>query len=160
MNVQKENNYAVLIGEVVVNKCLVGGIAINTSKLMKLLYFMQRKHLQKYDELMFSDEIIVTGDGPRIESVANYFMQARLGFSTRVEQRIVLMDSHEEIVDEVLDIYGKYSPNQLIKLSKEDDIYKMFWQNGKGNNRVIPFHSNTQLETKSDKTYYKKYTKN
>lgn len=160
MNIPKENNYAVLIGEVIVNKCLVKGITINTSKLMKLLYFMQRKHLQKYDEIMFSDEIIATEDGPRIESVANYFMGSRLGFSTRVEQHIVLMDSHEEIANEVLDIYGKYTPNQLLELSKDDFVYKMFYQNGKGKNRVILFHSDTQLESKSAKIYYKKHTKN
>ena len=114
MNHNKEKKYAVLIGEIIVNECLDRNLEINTSKLMKLLYYMQKLHLQKYGEIMFSDEIVATINGPYIDSVATYFIEGRLGFKTKYQKRIVLLDSHEDAVDTILKKYGKLSPIDLM----------------------------------------------
>lgn len=115
MNHNKDKKYAVLIGEIIVNECLDRNLDINTSKLMKLLYYMQKLHLQKYGETMFSDEIITTINGPYIDSVATYFIEGRLGFKNKYEKKIVLLDSHEDVVNNILEKYGAISPIDLMK---------------------------------------------
>lgn len=157
MNHNKEKKYAVLIGEIIVNECLDRNLEINTSKLMKLLYYMQKLHLQKYGETMFSDEIVATINGPYVDSVATYFIEGRLGFKTKYQKRIVLLDSHEDAVDTILKKYGKLSPIDLMKLSISDNLVKAFLENGKGYKRVIPF-DNFETTKESPKTL--KYIKN
>lgn len=157
MNHNKEKKYAVLIGEIIVNKCLDRNLEINTSKLMKLLYYMQKLHLQKYGETMFSDEIVATINGPYVDSVATYFIEGRLGFKTKCQKRIVLFDSHEDVVNTVLEKYGNISPIDLMKLSMDDHLFKSFWTSGKRDKRVIPF-DNFETTKESPKTL--KYIKN
>lgn len=157
MNHNKEKKYAVLIGEIIVNECLDRNIEINTSKLMKLLYYMQKLHIQKYGETMFNDEIAATINGPYIDSVANYFIEGRLGFKNKCDKRIVLLDSHEDVVNTILEKYGNMSPIDLMKLSIDDNLFKAFWTNGKGDKRVIPFDS---FETTQESPKTLKYTKN
>jgi len=140
--------FAIHIGEVIVNECLKRNLDINTSKLMKLLYYMQRLHIQKYEDTMFNDEIRVTANGPYIDGVANYFWTGRLGFDNRLNQSIILKDSHEDVANLILNRYGKFSPNDLLKLSLEDELFKIVWADGTGNNRIIPFH----LESKKEKS--------
>ena len=149
-----EKLYAVLIGEIIVNECLDKNLPINTSKLMKLLYYMQKLHVQKYEDTMFNDEIRVTANGPYISNVANYFWNGRLGFDEYYEKRIILMDSHEDVVNTILNRYGKVSPSDLLKLCFEDQLFKIVWADGAGNNRIIPFN----LQSKKDKSMilYKK----
>ena len=139
MNYNKDKMYAVLIGEIIVNECLDRKLPINTSKLIKLLYYMQKLHIQKYEDTMFNDEIRVTANGPYIDNVANYFCDGKLGFDEYYKKQIVLMDSHEDVVNTILNRYGKFSPSDLLKLSFEDQLFKMFWADGKGNNMIIPF---------------------
>lgn len=157
MNHNKDKKYAVLIGEIVVNECLERNIEINTSKLMKLLYYMQKLHLQKYGETMFCDQITTTINGPYIDSVATYFIEGRLGFKNKYQKRIVFLDSHEDVVNIILEKYGNVSPIDLMKLSMEDNLFKAFWSNGKGDKRIIPFDS---FETTKESPKTLKYTKN
>lgn len=136
---KKEEQYAVIIGEVIVNEALDRGIEINTSKLMKLLYFMQKLHLRKYGKPMFTDEVTATINGPYIQNIDNYFIKGRLGFDSRLEKSIILQDSHEDVSNFVLDKYGNLTPSELMKLSQEDVLFKTVWENGKTSNMSIPF---------------------
>ena len=62
-----------LISECVINECIRKKYPLNTSKLMKLLYFMQKEHIRKYGIPMFNEEITYTESGPFISVVNNYF---------------------------------------------------------------------------------------
>lgn len=138
MQSNNQKKFAVIIGEEIVNECLDRKININTSKLIKLLYYMQKLHLQKYGKPMFLDEIIATINGPYIEEVGDYFNSGRLGFEKHYEKRIVFMDSHEDVTQEILKQYGDMSSSELMKLSQDDEAYKIIWENGKGNCMPIP----------------------
>lgn len=133
-----EKKYAVIIGEVIVNKCLNKKLIINTSKLMKLMYFMQKLHLQKYGDIMYSEEIIATINGPCIQEINNFFLLGRMGFDEKIEQKIVLLDSHDDVANTILETYGKFNPSELMNLSFEDEAYKLVWENGRGENLPIP----------------------
>ena len=45
MELESDRKYAPVIGTVIINECLDRGYTINTSKLMKLLYYMQKSFL-------------------------------------------------------------------------------------------------------------------
>ena len=158
MYYENEKLYAVPIGEVIVNECLDRNLSINTSKLMKLLYYMQKLHLQKYNDTMFNDEIRVTANGPHIDRVDNYFINGRLGFKEKLERRIILMDSHKDVANGVLEKYGKLTPTELMKLSQEDELFKAIWAGGKGKDMVIPFAAFT-YDKESQKTMSLRKTK-
>ena len=146
-----EKKYAVIIGEVIVNKCLNKKLIINTSKLMKLMYFMQKLHLQKYGDIMYSEEIIATVNGPCIPEINGFFLLGRLGFDEKIEQKIVLLDSHNDVANTILEAYGKMNPSELMDLSCDDDAYKLVWENGRGENLPIPLGilANTEFPKKS-----------
>ena len=67
------------------------------------------------------------------------------------------MDSHEDVVNTVLEKYGNISPIDLMKLSMDDHLFKSFWTSGKRDKRVIPF-DNFETTKESPKTL--KYIKN
>lgn len=125
----KNNECALHIASVIINICIENKISLNTSKLMKLLYIMQIEHFIKYKNLMFSDEITWGEYGPIIPNIDNYYIRGKLGFDKKVEQDIVLIDSHRDIAKNVLEKYGKYNPIDLTNLIVESTFYKEFKNN-------------------------------
>ena len=77
---------------------------------------------------MFSDEIITSDIGPHIPNIFNYFVFGFFGFDKKVEQSIILLSHHEDIAIKVLKEYGNLSHEEIIKASKEDDLYKIVEQ--------------------------------
>lgn len=155
---QPERKYAVHIGEVIVNECIKNDFPINTSKLMKLLYFMQILHIQKYGKLMFENEIIATKCGPYIPDVNNFFIAGRVGFNQLLTPSIVLLDSHRDVVTTVLEQYGTLSPNELMEISKNEPFFKKIWQNGNGEGILIS--GNVILSLHREKPDMQEYLEN
>jgi len=140
MIIENDRKYALIIGAVIINECLDKGYKINTSKLMKLLYYMQKLHILKYDEPMFTNEIIACETGPCILDVREFFCYGMLGFNEKIKRVITLMDSHKDVANIVLKEYGALSPTELMLKSLEDNAFKTIWQDGVGNNQVIPLY--------------------
>lgn len=164
--IRSTKKYAIVIAPMIVNECLDNGLTINTSKLMKLLYFMQKLHLKKYKEPMFSDRIIATPSGPIIEGLNDVFVIGRLEFKHKFDSEIVFMESHEEVFYTILENFGHISPSELLKLSENDEAYQITYDNGKGDKSVIPLEliSYTEIpfpiieKNKKQKTNIKKHT--
>ena len=154
MNNNYNRNYAIIIGEVIVNMCIDRSYELNTVKLMKLLYFMQKLHIQKYGEPMFTNPIITSSYGPYIPDVYEYFTYGRLGFYEKGRESICLLDSHRDVALEVLDLYGNMEIYQIINISKKDVVHNSIWQNGKGNYKEISFYAFTLT---SEPVLIKKY---
>lgn len=129
---------ALLISEVIINECIEKGYPLNTSKLQKILYFMQKEHLKKYNVPVFDEDIVAWECGPAIPSVNEFFVIGRLGFETKVEQSIVLKDSHQDVLDIILNQYGMTSPSRMVELSRQEMSWSAIWNNGKGKNEIIP----------------------
>lgn len=138
MDLKSDRKYAPVIGAVIINECLDRGYKINTSKLMKLLYYMQKLHIERYDEPMFTNDIIVWETGPCIPDVWETFYYGRLRFSEKVKQLITLMNSHRDVANVILKEYGELSPLELMKKSLDDEAYKTIWQEGLGKDQIIP----------------------
>ena len=149
MELESDRKYALVIGTVIINECLDKGYTINTSKLMKLLYYMQKLHIERYDAPMFTNDIIACKTGPCIPDVRKFFYYGRLGFNEKVKQLITLMDSHRDVASIILKEYGELTPMEIMKKSLEDNSFKTIWQNGLGENQIIPLYY-LMTDTKKD----------
>lgn len=129
---------ALLISEVIVNECLTKNYPLNTSKLQKILYFMQKEHLKKYNAPLFDEDVVAWECGPAMPEINEYFVAGRLGFEHEIEQSIILQDSHQEILDAVLDKYGVMLPSEVAEESKKELAWIKTWNNGLGKNKSIP----------------------
>lgn len=142
MSLKTDRKYAYIIAPAIINECIDRGYQINTSKLIKLLYYMQKLHIQIYEEPMFTNEIIAGESGPFINDIMSYYRYGVLGFNEKVEAPLKmtsLMDSHEDVVRIVLYKYGELSPIELMKKSLEDDTFQTIYQDGLGKNQIIPY---------------------
>lgn len=129
---------AILISEVIINNCINREYSLNTSKLQKILYFMQKEHLRKYHTPIFDEDIIAWECGPAIKEINDYFTYGKLGFDDKVEQSIQLKDSHEEILELILHKYGSLSPLEMAEISKKEFSWQCVWDDGNGNGKMIP----------------------
>ena len=136
---------AILISEVIINRCIDKGYPLNTSKLQKILYYMQKEHLMKYGEVVFDEPIVAWECGPAIKDVAEYFTEGSLRFKSenKYEERISLLNSHEEVLMMVLSKYGTVSPLEMAKESRKEECWIDAWKNGEGEGNIL------QLEKKS-----------
>ena len=128
----------VQISECVINRFLEQDLPLNTSKLQKILYFMQKEHLQRYNKPMFSEDIFAGKEGPVIPIVEKCFSAGLLGFDVEVEENISLMDKHREILDSVVKKYGNISSIDMAIISKDERSWKTVWDNGNGENKILP----------------------
>ena len=146
-----DKKYAYIIAPAIINECIDREYEINTSKLIKLLYYMQKLHVQKYGEPMYTNDIIAGESGPFINDVMSLFRFGVLGFSEKVEGPLSirsLMDSHEDVAINVLDELGCLTPMELMKKSLNDSVYKTIWQDGVGKDQIIPYY--IMANSKSD----------
>lgn len=129
---------AILVSEAIINECIDKKYPLNTSKLQKILYFMQKECLERYNVPVFDEDIIAWECGPAIKEVNDYFVLGRLGFENKVNQSIILRDLHQKCLDSVLDKYGYMSPTVTAEESKKDQAWKIIWRDGKGKGDIIP----------------------
>lgn len=136
---------ALLISEVIINECIEKKYPLNTSKLQKILYFMQKEHLKKYNAPVFDEDIVAWECGPAIPNINDFFVVGRLGFETKVEQSIVLKDSHQDVLDMVLGKYGDMLPSTVAELSRKEMSWIAIWDDGTGKDKIIPLEYITPL---------------
>jgi len=131
---------SVELGKIIINMCLENQYELNTSKLQKLLYFMQKLHLKKYNTPLFPENIIAWVCGPAIDEIHKYFFQYHLGFSkeNRQPEKLAILDAEKPIICHVLSEYGTKSPMEMIQLSKLEPSWKQIWDDGNGNGKIIP----------------------
>lgn len=129
---------AILISEVIINKFIEKGYPLNTSKLQKILYYMQKEHLRKYNSPIFNEKIVAWKCGPAIREIDEFFVDGKLGFHTYVEQSIILKDSHQDVLDTIFDKYGEILPSDIIKTSQLEASWISVWDDGQGFGKEIP----------------------
>lgn len=104
---------------------------------------MQKLHIQKYGEAMFTNEIIAGESRPFINDIFSFYHYGMLGFKEKVESPLrmsSLMESHEDVAKIVLDELGSLTPVEIMKKSLEDAVYQTIYQGGIGKNQIIPNH--------------------
>ena len=130
---------AIELGKVVVDVCLDREIMLNTSKLQKLLFYMQKTSLKQNEQICFEENIIALECGPAIDAIRQYFCSYNIGFTLNDKQnaQLVLLDDEKAILEDVLILYGKMSPMELIELSRQEPSWIKTWCDGEGKGNTV-----------------------
>ena len=104
------------------------GDPISNLKLQKLLYYAQAWHLALYDKPLFKASIEAWVHGPVVLSVYRTYRQYSWQPIQEEPEKVKLLSSTCEFLDEVMDVYGEFSAYQLEKLTHSEDP----WRNARG----------------------------
>lgn len=106
------------------NKSLRDGYEITPMKLQKLLYFLCREYLQKYEKPLITEPFSVWQYGPVLESVYMEFKSfgakaiTKYAKDAQGKSLMVDEDSFPELAQSINDVWAKYKGYTGIELSK------------------------------------------
>lgn len=120
--IEKYNNYVDKIDKEY--KIKKASEHITPLKLQKLLYYVQGMSLFYFNKEAFSNKIMAWSYGPVVEEI--YEQYKRNG---KAEINLFVRDNDvskglNEIIDEVVKYYGKYSATWLVELTHDEDPWK------------------------------------
>ena len=104
------------IGKIIVNKCLEKKIFINTQKLQKLLVLMNIECVIETGNTLFNEDIVIWDCGVAIKEVDKEFKQYILEFTEPLVEYIVLLEQENQIIENVLEMYGGLCASDINKL--------------------------------------------
>ena len=113
------------VGKIVVNKCLDKQLFINTQKLQKLLVLMQVECIIKSGFPLFLEDIREWDCGVAIKEVDEDFRPQGRVFKEKLSINIVLLNTEEEYIDNIIDKYGSLSAEEINELSIVQEVLSL-----------------------------------
>lgn len=105
------------------------GNSITNLKLQKLLYYAQAWYMvlteNKEEPILFDERIEAWSHGPVVREIYNKYSEMRYNAILRPEADVELDEETEEILKEVLRVYGKYEASYLEELTHQEDPWKI-----------------------------------
>lgn len=94
-------------------------------KVQKLLYFAQAWHMMLLDRPLFEEDMQAWAHGPVVPSVFHAFKE--FGWEALpVDGTVEDMDEEsEEVLEQVVDVYGEYSAKRLEQMTHAEDPWKL-----------------------------------
>lgn len=109
------------------------GDTISPLKLQKLLYYCQVWHYTIFDDILFNERIEAWTHGPVVPSQYKRFSYIRLYDNIQIINLDIdvptLSSKIEELLNEVMNIYGEHSADYLEKLVQREMPYKKTREN-------------------------------
>ena len=125
INVEKEIYSAIDISNYIIDKCNKENIFINNLKLNKLLYFVQKEHLKKYNRILFIEELLPYRYGASVENVYRVFKYyGRDNINEPIDKLIDINEESKEIIDSTILKYKDCKPMEMVILSRKEESYK------------------------------------
>lgn len=130
---------ALTIARYTINRCNAEGTPISNLKLQKLLYYIQAVFLCLNDRVCFSDVIEAWPFGPVIPVVYHEFKKYGSNTIPEVIDYVddnpnsntffefvkfddsIIDDDDKQLINETLELYGKYSATQLVEMTHKED---------------------------------------
>ena len=134
------------------------GDTISPLKLQKLLYYCQAWHYTIFNEVLFDERIEAWTHGPVVPSQYRRFSYIRLYDNIKINNLNVdvpiLCPKTEELLNEVMNIYGEHSADYLEKLTHRENP----WKETRGD---LPEYARSDKEITSNlmKEYYSSINK-
>jgi uncharacterized phage-associated protein len=134
------------------------GDTISPLKLQKLLYYCQAWHFTIFDKTLFNERIEAWAHGPVVPSQFKRFSHLRMCdniLANPVQMgKVDLEKEAEELLDEVIDIYGQHTAYYLEQLTHKERP----WKETRGN--IEPYlKSNKEIPLILMKEYYSSVNK-
>jgi len=125
------------------------GESLTHLKLQKLVYYAQAWSLTIFNDQLFEEDFQAWTHGPVAYSLFNKFKNYGWDAIPIIEESIDFPDHIEKLLQEVLDVYGKYGAKYLENLTHQEPP----WNIARGD---IPIEaaSNAIISKKSMKEYY------
>lgn len=120
-----------------------GGVyeGVTNLKLQKLLYFAQAIHLATNNTALFQDEVCAWKYGPVVPNVYHFYKK----FENKPIDNEVLDNSLPEevleLLEQVWDLYGKYSATELVEITHTHKPWKEIYYGSdeeSAENKIIP----------------------
>lgn len=104
------------------------GDAITNLKLQKLLYYVQGFNLAIFGEKLFEENISAWQYGPVVPNVYHVFksygVNAIIFDEKNKPEELILDDEKENVFNQVLEEYGKYSAIKLMNMTHDEAPWK------------------------------------
>lgn len=105
------------------------GDSITHLKLQKLLYYAQAWYMvlteNKSEPILFEEKIEAWTHGPVVREVYDKYSEMRYNSIPSPDDNVELDEVTEEILQEVLRVYGKYEAKYLEELTHQEDPWKI-----------------------------------
>lgn len=125
IKIEKEIYSAIDISNYIIDKCNKENIFINNLKLNKLLYFVQKEHLKKYNRILFIEELLHYRYGASVENVYRVFKYyGRDNINEPIDKLIDINEESKEIIDSTILKYKDCKPMEMVILSRKEESYK------------------------------------
>lgn len=125
IKIEKEIYSAIDISNYIIDKCNKENIFINNLKLNKLLYFVQKEHLKKYNRILFIEELLPYRYGVSVENVYRVFKYyGRDNINEPIDKLIDINEESKEIIDSTILKYKDCKPMEMVILSRKEESYK------------------------------------
>lgn len=125
INVEKEIYFAMDISNYIIYKCNQENIFINNLKLNKLLYFIQKEHLKKYNRILFIEDLLPYRYGASVENVYRVFKYyGRDNINEPIDKLIDINEESKEIINSTILKYKDCKPMEMVILSRKEESYK------------------------------------
>lgn len=125
IKIEKEIYSAIDISNYIIDKCNKENIFINNLKLNKLLYFVQKEHLKKYNRILFIEELLPYRYGASVENVYRVFKYyGRDNINEPIDKLIDINEESKEIIDSTILKYKDYKPMEMVILSRKEESYE------------------------------------
>ena len=125
------------IAKYIVNKCTSDNRPITNLQLQKILYFLQKQHLEQYNSCLFKDDIQAWQFGPVVPEVYYYFCgfgssAITMKYSIRIDE-----DDVQMINPIIIDKRQKNPWDLVSETHKQGKAWDLTYMDGLGNRDVI-----------------------
>lgn len=125
IKIEKEIYSAMDISNYIIYKCNQENIFINNLKLNKLLYFVQKEHLKKYNRILFIEDLLPYRYGASVENVYRVFKYyGRDNINEPIDKLIDINKESKEIIDSIILKYKDCKSMKMVILSRKEESYK------------------------------------
>ena len=143
--------YPVLeLAKYIVVKCIQDKYLISNLQLQKILYYIQREFLQRFDRPAFTENIEAWPFGPVVPDVYYYFCGAgamRIGVCDEPEEEILSMpEEYRRVIDSIIESKRELNPWDMVsETHKSGGAWDSVYRGGYGNRSTIPICQISEL---------------
>lgn len=137
-------HYPVLeLAKYIVVKCIKDGYPISNLQLQKILYYIQREFLHRFDRPAFTESIEAWPFGPVVPDVYYYFCGAgamRIGVcSAPTDEMWSMSGDDRRIIDSIIESKRVLNPWDMVsETHKPGGAWDSVYRGGYGNRETIP----------------------
>lgn len=132
--------HALDLAKYIVTKCIDDEKPISNLQLQKILYYVQREFLTRYNQAAFSDDIEAWQFGPVVPNVYYHFCGfGSMKIARNFDSFSLLSKRDQTLIDEIVEQKRELYPWDLVsETHKPNGAWDQIYRKGLGNREIIP----------------------